>query len=348
MKKILVIEDNKDILENTGEILQLAHFKVALADNGKSGIEMALQNKPDLILCDIMMPELDGYAVLHMLQNQPELRDVPFIFLTAKTSPAEIRKGMSLGADDYIIKPFDATDLLNAIEVRIHKAELVDRHAGTDVNELISVVTGEKVLEEFLDGRHVDYYKKKDRIFSEGNHPIRLYYIQKGAVKIYKINDDGKELILNIVKENEFFGYTALLEDTVYHENATALEDCEVASIPKSEFEALMSSNKKVCRKFIRMLAVDVSEKEEQLIQIAYNSLRRKVATAVLSVYERFRGDKEQLQIKLSRENLAAVAGTATESLIRTLTDFKSEKLIDIQDGKIEVINKEKLKKMAN
>ena len=115
MKKVLVIEDNKEILENTAEILELSNYHVFTAENGKIGIERALANKPDLILCDIMMPELDGYGVLHMVQSHPELQHTPFIFLTAKTDLSEIRKGMSLGADDYIPKPFDPTDLLTAV-----------------------------------------------------------------------------------------------------------------------------------------------------------------------------------------------------------------------------------------
>ena len=107
MKKILVIEDNLEILENTAEILELANYDVYTAHNGKEGVAQALSKKPDLIVCDIMMPELDGYGVLHMIQKNLELQSTPFIFLTAKTEKDELRKGMSLGADDYITKPFD-------------------------------------------------------------------------------------------------------------------------------------------------------------------------------------------------------------------------------------------------
>src|SRR5687767_7528217 len=112
MKKVLVIEDNNDIRENTAEILELSNYLVATASNGKEGVEQARLHRPDIILCDIMMPELDGYGVLHMIQKNPDLQQTPFIFLTAKTEQSEMRKGMSLGADDYIPKPFDPTDLL--------------------------------------------------------------------------------------------------------------------------------------------------------------------------------------------------------------------------------------------
>ncbi|MFL5742767.1 MAG: response regulator [Flavisolibacter sp.] len=350
MKKILVIEDNKEILENTAEILELSHYEVTTASNGKIGIEQALTQKPDLILCDIMMPELDGYGVLHMVQKNPDLQNTPFIFLTAKTEKGEVRKGMSLGADDYITKPFDLTDLLTTIEGRLKKAGLIKEQISAGLkgeNEVVSIVGGEKALKDFVEGRHLDFYKKKSRIYNEGNHPIRLYYIQKGKVKVYKTNDDGKELIVRIAGEGEFFGYTSLLEDAVYKENAEALEDAEIAAMPRTEFEELMNSNPEVNRKFIRLLASDVTEKDDQLIRVAYNSLRKKVADALLSIYKKAK-DNSDKRISLSRENLAAVAGTATESLIRTLTDFRMEKLIDIADGKITILNLAKLEKMLN
>jgi CRP-like cAMP-binding protein/CheY-like chemotaxis protein len=351
MKKVLVIDDNLELLENTSELLELSNYKVFTASNGKIGVEQALANKPDLILCDIMMPELDGYGVLHMVHKSIELQDIPFIFLTAKAEKNDIRKGMSLGADDYIPKPFDATDLLTTVENRLNKAEQLKKKISqglNGVNELITIMGGEKVLSAFTEGRHLDKYKKKQRIFTEGNHPIRLYYIQKGKVKLFKTNEDGKELILKIVNEGEFFGYTALLESSVYKESADTLEDCEIAAIPKHEFDELLNSNPEVSRKFIKLLASDVTEKEEQLLHIAYNSLRKKVADALLSVQKKYKDSTENLNINLSRENLAAVAGTATESLIRTLTDFKAEKLIDIVDGKIIILAPHKLERMIN
>ena len=150
------------------------------------------------------------------------------------------------------------------------------------------------------------------------------------------------------MNEGEFFGYTAMLENSVYKVSADALEDSEIAAIPRNEFEELINSNYEVSKKFIKLLASDVTQKEEQLLHIAYNSLRKKVADTLLAVEKRFKNNPEKFNINLSRENLAAVAGTATESLIRTLTDFKSEKLIDIQDGKITILNYQKLEGMVN
>jgi CheY-like chemotaxis protein len=107
MKTILLIEDNNEVRENTAEILELAHYKVLQAENGKTGVELAQQQKPDLIICDIMMPVLDGYGVIHLLGKSAETALIPFIFLTAKSERGDFRKGMEMGADDYITKPFD-------------------------------------------------------------------------------------------------------------------------------------------------------------------------------------------------------------------------------------------------
>ena len=121
MKKILVIDDSTEIRENTAEIISLAGYKVYTAENGKIGVEIALKEIPDLIVCDIMMPELDGYGVLHLIKKNPGTENIPFIFLTAKTERTDFRKGMEMGADDYITKPFDDLELLRAIEIRFKK-----------------------------------------------------------------------------------------------------------------------------------------------------------------------------------------------------------------------------------
>ena len=106
-KTILVIDDNNDIRENTAEILELAGYKTFTAENGKRGVEVAVREKPSVIICDIMMPELDGYGVLHLLRKNPDTQNIPFIFLTAKTERSDFRKGMEMGADDYVTKPFE-------------------------------------------------------------------------------------------------------------------------------------------------------------------------------------------------------------------------------------------------
>ena len=140
MKSVLVIDDNADIRDNTAEILELAGYKTFTAENGKRGVEVAQKEKPDVIVCDIMMPELDGYGVLHLLRKNKETESVPFIFLTAKTERSDFRKGMEMGADDYITKPFDDCELLSAVEVRLKKAEAPEHKYPSTVTGLAQFI----------------------------------------------------------------------------------------------------------------------------------------------------------------------------------------------------------------
>lgn len=352
MKKILLIEDNEDIRSNTAEILELSNYEVIVAENGKIGVLKALENVPDLIICDIMMPELDGYGVLHALQKNDTTKNIPFIFLTAKTERNDMRKAMDFGADDYLTKPFDGTELLSAVNGRLKKMELLkeDRQSNVDgVHQLPETSSGKSELQTLTENRNVNRYKKKQIIYSEGNHPNQLYYILSGKVKVFKINEDGKELVIELFSAGDFVGYIALLERSTYKDTAEALEDTELAIIPREDFDELVDKNQEIARKFIQLLAKNISEKENQLLNLAYNSLRKKVANALLIIQGKYRKNKEEpFAIDISRENLATVAGTATESLIRTLGDFKNEKLIDIHEGLIRILNQPKLEKLFN
>jgi DNA-binding NarL/FixJ family response regulator len=122
MKKILVIEDEPEMRRNLATILRLENFQPLTAENGRVGLESVRTNKPDLVLCDVMMPELDGYGVIAALRADPETVAIPFIFLTAKGEKPDIRAGMNLGADDYLTKPVGKADLLSAIRSRLERA----------------------------------------------------------------------------------------------------------------------------------------------------------------------------------------------------------------------------------
>jgi DNA-binding NarL/FixJ family response regulator len=122
MKRILVIEDEPEMLRNLTTVLRLEQFRPLPAENGRIGIELAKKEKPDLILCDVMMPELDGYGVIAALRADQDTAAIPFIFLTAKGEKPDIRAGMNLGADDYLTKPVAKHDLLDAIRSRLERA----------------------------------------------------------------------------------------------------------------------------------------------------------------------------------------------------------------------------------
>ncbi|MBP6432514.1 MAG: response regulator [Ferruginibacter sp.] len=350
MIHLLLIEDNDDIRENTAEILQLAGYRVTTAANGKLGVQAAMDDKPNLIICDVMMPVLDGHGVLQLLQKNKELAGIPFIFLTAKADRSDFRKGMEMGADDYITKPFTDSELLSAIEIRLNKLNTIkEQYHASQVNAILTDFSNKTPIQFLAESGTINHYKKKQQIFTEGNNPVRLFFIEKGKVKTYKVNEEGKELTIGLYNEGDFFGYTALLEDSVYNESAQAMEDAEISVIAKEDFEKLMHCSPQIQTKFIQLLAKNVAEKEIQLLNIAYNSLRKRVANALLTLSNKYKKENEEIfSIHISREDLANIAGTATESLIRTLSDFKGEKLIKIKDGLISIINEQKLKSLVN
>jgi CRP/FNR family cyclic AMP-dependent transcriptional regulator len=352
MTKILLVEDNNEIRENTTEILELANYQIATAQNGKQGYEMALKEMPDLIICDIMMPVLDGYGMLHLINKNEALKSIPFIFLTAKTERGDFRKGMEMGADDYITKPFTDIELLSAIESRLQKARIQRERttSAQNLNDFFDEIKNEDALEKLTDSKIMNRYKKKQRVYAEGNHPHSLYYLNTGKIRTYKINDLGKELTISLYNAGDFFGYNALLENSVYKETAETLEESEINIIMREDFEILINNNKKVAQKFIKLLAHNVSEKEEQLLNLAYNSLRKRVADTILSLSKKYKkeGATDDFTIHISREDLAHIAGTTTESLIRTLSDFRNEKLIEAEAGYVKILNEKKLLDMLN
>ncbi|MBA3705477.1 MAG: response regulator [Bacteroidetes bacterium] len=352
MKKILLIEDNKDVRENTAEILQLAKYNVITAKDGKEGVGLVQKEKPDLIICDIMMPVLDGHGVLHLLSKNEETSSIPFIFLTAKAERSDFRKGMEMGADDYLTKPFDDVELLNAIESRLKKNEILKKEFTKNIeglNDFINEAKGIESLKKLSEERDVRTYKKKDDIYKEGAYPKGIYFVNKGKVKTYQTNELGKELITGLYKEGEFFGYISLLQEEKYTSSTTALEDSEIYMIPKEDFFTLLYKNAEVSRKFIELLTSNLQEKEHQLIKLAYNSVRKRVAEALVKLSDKYKKDGEQkFSMNVSREDLANLVGTATETVIRTLSDFKEENYVEVSGGKITILNYDKLAKLKN
>jgi CRP-like cAMP-binding protein len=349
-KTILLIEDNKDVRENTAEILELSNFKVLQANNGKTGVEIATQNKPDLIICDIMMPMLDGYSVIHLLNKNPETATIPFIFLTAKSDRIDYRKGMEMGADDYITKPFDDVELLNAVESRIRKRALLQKEYPKNkegIQLFFNEVRAHEELKNLSVDKKIKQLKKRDILFTEGNEATYLYFLSKGKIKTYKEHEYGKELITQLYKEGEFIGYIALLEEKSYNETAEAIEDSEIILIPKEDFYTLINANVGVMKTFIKMLSDNIIEKENQLVNIAYSSVRKRTANALTNLYDKYRNSNINVfNISISRDDLANIVGTATESLIRTLSDFKEEKLIEIKGSSITILDIDKLRKL--
>jgi CRP-like cAMP-binding protein len=347
--KILVIEDNDQMRENIADIIKLANYEALTAPHGKIGVEMAKRLLPDLILCDIMMPELDGYGVFHILNKDPETANIPFVFLTAKADQSDMRLGMNLGADDYITKPFDSFDLLKVIEVRLKKNELLKEHLKNDLQGLNTFFEKTKELsgfERLSESRPTRLFKKKEFIYMEGQTPTDLYFIGRGEVKTYKVNYEGKELITGLHHTGNFLGYPELLQDLPYNENAVVLEDAEISMINKQDFTTVLYSNGDVARKFIKLLSNNIIDNENRMLDLAYQSVRQRVANALLKLHDDTVAGHHMSLITIARKDISNIVGTATESLNRTIADFIDEGLIETVGHSLRIINKPKLEKL--
>jgi CRP/FNR family transcriptional regulator, polysaccharide utilization system transcription regulator len=277
---------------------------------------------------------------------------IPFIFLTAKAERSDMRKGMEMGADDYITKPFDDVELLNAVESRLKKAEVIRKEmkpTRQNMNELLGQVQGIEDITKISSRQQVKHFKKKDIIFVEGDTPLGLYLLNSGKVKIYKSHELGKDLILKLLQPGDFFGYMALLEDEFHVISAEALEDCEVTIFPAEDFYKLLT-HPEVMQQFVRLLTGNIQNEQEKLIALAYSSVRKRAAESLLELRARYHDPKSEkpFSMAIAREDLANMVGTATESLIRTLSDFRAEGLIEISGSTITLVNVPKLEKMKN
>ncbi len=348
MKKILLIEDDESLRDNISEMLVLSSYSVVTAIDGKSGVETALREKPDLVLCDVMMPGLDGYGVLNILSRHPDAHRIPFVFLTGKGEVEDLRKGLGMGADDYLVKPFHETELLNTVDLRLKKTEPLVYQAGNS----------EFVLNSFTDffsenqsnpiaNHDILRFKNKHILYCEDQRAGSVYYVRSGKLKEYRLHENGKELITNIYTDGDFLGHRAVLGSVNYAETVEVIEEAVLLTIPAADFISLINSDMNLARLFLGLLSDDVLKKEVKLLNMAYNSLRKKVAAGIIEVADKFKTSRNGLPvIDLSREDLAHVVGSAQESMIRTLKEFKSEKLIDIREGNIVILDPERLRNL--
>ena len=340
MKTILLIEDDRALRENTEELLELSGYSVITAPNGKVGIKVAKENLPDIIICDIMMPMIDGYGVLAALSAEETTKHIPFIFLSAKTEHKEIRKGMDLGADDYLTKPFEEEDLLSSVESRLSKEQILARVLNEKKEALPSEAEMRTLheLKNFFDdnGEQVDF-NQGETVYIEGSRSNKIYLILKGVVKCHNMDEDGKELITSLYRADDFLGFTSFMNNIPYQESATAIENVRLAGISKENLMSILEKNHTISLELMELLTNDITEIKAQLLQMAYSSVRKKTAQTLLQ-FARIMDTKTEEPIKISRNDLASVAGIATESLIRTLSGFRKEGLISIEGRNIRIM----------
>lgn len=349
MKRILLIEDDTVLRDNTAELLELSGYKVLTAPNGKIGTHLAKEQLPELIVCDIMMPVMDGYAVLDALSKDAHTKYIPFIYLSAKTERQDVRKGMNLGADDYISKPFSEDELISAIESRLAKVSILkDIHGKPEVVEKnengLSTLND---LKNFFDdhGENIIVNEGQD-IYEEGQHSNSIYLIIKGLVKCHKLDEQGKVLTTALHKEDDLFGYTSFSENTTYQETATAIQKTELVAVSNHTLKEILNTNHQVTLELIHLLTEDLKTAKDELLQMAYSSVLKKTATTILKFAEKM-NKKPDDSIRISRNDLASVAGIATETLVRTLSSFKKEGILEIEGRNIRIIDIEKLRTIS-
>jgi len=345
MKKILLIEDDSALRENTAELLELSGYSVTTAPNGKVGIEMAVSQTPNLIICDIMMPEIDGYGVLQNVSSNEKTKHIPFIFLSAKTEHKEIRKGMDLGADDYLTKPFDEEELLSAVESRLAKAGILAMRNNEDhtVQDEENPQNLNQLKNFFCDEGETSNYKKCETIYRNGDHSNSLFLILKGVVKTHTMEANAKELITGLYKADDFLGFTTFEDNIPYNETATAVEETEIVGVSKMYVKDILKKSQDVSLELMNLLTDNLSEIKRQLVKMAYSSVRKKTASTILQFAE-LMNKKPEASLRISRNDLATTAGIATESLIRTLSDFKKDGLIEIVGRDIRILDLEGLR----
>ncbi len=345
MKRILLIEDDSALRENTSELLELSGYKVYTAPNGKIGIEKAIQETPNIIICDIMMPEIDGYGVLEAITLDEKTKHIPFIFLSAKTEHKEIRKGMDMGADDYLTKPFDEEELINAVESRLAKAIILAQREKIESENIEddNPKNMNQLKNFFCDEGQRSKYKKGETIYRKGDHSNNLFLLLKGVVKTHTMDDNAKELITGLYKADDFLGFTSFDDNFPYNETATAVEETEIVGVSKTYVKDILKKSQDISLELMNLLTDNLADIKQQLLKMAYSSVRRKTAATIIQFVE-VMSNKPNEPLRISRNDLATTAGIATESLIRTLSDFKKAGIIEIEGRDIRILDLASLK----
>ena len=337
---ILVIEDNEEVRENLAEILELYGYHVRQAANGIEGVKQAVEHLPDIILCDVMMPELDGYGVLNLLNENERTAGTPFVFITARTETEDIRRGMMLGADDYITKPFYKDELLEVIQVRLRRAE--QRKGGAEkpqqnVAHLSDPERGaDRLKEAFTENGRSQVFNRHQIINREGDRAHFIYLIEAGHVHLSRAHEYGRDYVIAELGPGEIFGVPTILEGTPLHYSAKAItDDTKLVLLPAANLLKLINSDRQITEALMHLMAGKVVEHGERLANQAYDSVRRRTALVLCDLHQKYAGEP----IELSREELAQMVGSTKESVIRSLSDFKKDGLLRTE-GRVIIISK--------
>ncbi len=340
---VIVIEDQLEVRENLMETLELAEYRVLGAPDGHEGVKLVRANKPDLILCDVMMPKLDGFGVLELLRKDPVTSSVPFIFLTARAEREDLRRGMNLGAADYVTKPFFQDELLKVVELRIQQAEEEAPLVGNSSEPKMVLSSQDyEVAKVSLDqlsneGRN-RVYTDRSAIYFSGDKVHSVYKVASGRVRLYLETEFGKILTIDSLGEGAWFGLEDVFAGGGHSVSASAYPDAEIVLVDVAKYLDLVHRNPSLVLNQARQMSQDLALRAEQLMQIAYFSVRKRIAEFLLRSAERLK--TEISLIDLRREDIAEAVGTTPESVTRVLTEFRKDGLVHLPSaGGIEVVD---------
>lgn len=342
MKTILVVEDNQDVRENICEILELAGYDVDSTNNGADGVRRVMDVKPDLVLCDVMMPKLDGYAMLKMIRDNANTSNIPFIFLTAKTEQADFRKGMGLGADDYIMKPFDDTNLLESVASRLKRYDAKNSNYEQSQLTRIDQHAIDEWKESFFLAHEPLLLRKGEYLYSFERPTKNIFYVDEGLA-IGESFVDARVFISQLFGPKDIIGLTTDSNHEYSVLNVKMLKDTKVYPIFKEDFYNETSVNRIASRCMYQNLLEAHQQLQRRSAHLAYSSVRKRVAESLIQFLDK---DPETNCLALPREDLANYTGVAKETLIRTLSSFKSEGLIAIEGKAICVVKEAELRKL--
>lgn len=322
MKKILLIEDHDEIRENTAEILQMAGYEVYAAENGKVGIELAKNHKPSLVLCDIMMPVLDGYSVLHLFRRNADLKHIPFVFLTAKSERSDQRKAMEMGADDYLTKPFTEIELLAAIESRLDRSKAAETETGAGTSLETALASWAGFIDQLFSHPQVETLQvaKKHSFLLQGQLPRQIFRLTSGVAKEYRVDAFGKALITHLYFPGDCMICDEVLLGSHSQSNFEMVSPGVVQALPGSELIEQLKNSPQMRETKLLLEIAKAGHLQDRMLELAYTPMRERILALMENLDNQLKAHNlgEISQI-FTREELAQIAGTATESLIRTL-----------------------------
>lgn len=349
-EKILLIDDDPAAMKLTTWILELAGYIVVSAANEDEAICLLQQECPDLVLCDMTMSGLSGYSVLRWLMNSPLVRKTSFIFLTPCNDRCELRKAMQMGADDYIVKPFLASDLLSSIDTRIKKKK-GSMNPAPDQG-IVPLHQSRSVIEEFYKmmsavGKSVNY-EKDTPIFNEGEINCKVLLVTSGSIKKYKINEMGKSIVTGIYTGGDVACNKSFSEK--YNNNSmVAIERTEGMLASWPEVQTGFSENIKAATGYSILLSRKIPRIDKQLISVAFSGVRKRIAEALLRLENIYYSRAGVSRIPLPLADLAYITGMTSESAYRVLSAFEKEGLIQKDHkGNIVIISPEHLQNLPD